>query len=213
TIARRATEEALSALAQHHPEADRSALETRYSALIARTPSRSVTALPQGLLTSWQELQEDVERLFYETGKAGLGVRHKATNNGSSSEACTKGFPKKAGAVLPNERPIEHLSPALIVEACPTINDYGRPIRDIADVVGAGRYLRASLGAHESAWNEAVAEIGAVQAAAAVIYVLQLYEDDVATGGSRIRNPGGYFRALVRMIKAQKLNLEVELMT
>jgi replication initiation protein RepC len=100
----------------------------------------------------------------------------------------------------------------LIVEACPTISDYGRPIRDIADIVGAGRYLRASLGAHESAWNEAVADIGPVGAAAAVIYVLQLYDDDIASGGSRIRNPGGYFRALVRMVKAGKLNLEVELL-
>lgn len=115
-------------------------------------------------------------------------------------------------AVLPNERPVEHLSPALIVEACPTIKDSGRAIRDFADVVAAGRYLRASLGAHESAWNEAVAEIGPVGAAAAVIYVLQLYEDDIATGGSQIRNPGGYFRALVRMVKAGKLNLAVELM-
>jgi replication initiation protein RepC len=100
----------------------------------------------------------------------------------------------------------------LIVEACPTIADYPRPIRDIADVVAAGRYLRASLGAHESAWNEAVGEIGPVGAAAAVIYVLQLYDDDVSSGGSRIKNPGGYYRALVRMVKAGKLNLEAELM-
>jgi replication initiation protein RepC len=100
----------------------------------------------------------------------------------------------------------------LIVEACPTISDYGKPIRDVADLVSAGRYLRAALGAHESAWNEAVGEIGPVGAAAAVIYVLQLYDDDIASGRSRIRNPGGYFRALVRMVKAGKLNLEVELL-
>ncbi len=100
----------------------------------------------------------------------------------------------------------------MIVEACPTINVYGRPIRDIADVIGAGRYLRASLGAHESAWNEAVADLGPVGAAVAVLFVLQLYEDDVSSGGTRIRNPSGYFRALVRMVKSGKINLELELL-
>jgi replication initiation protein RepC len=57
-----------------------------------------------------------------------------------------------------------------------------------------------------------VADIGPVVAAVAVLYVLQLYDDDISTGGTRIRNPGGYFRALVRMVKSGKINLEVELL-
>ena len=140
--------------------------------------------------------------------------RHTNNNNGSPSETCNKGFPKKAEAVRQTEQPPEHLSPELILEACPTLSDYGQPVQDVADIVSAGRYLRASLGAHESAWAEAVDEIGVVRAAIAVIYVLQLYEDDAAKNGgeSRIKNPGGYFRALVRMIKAGKLDLGVELL-
>ncbi len=212
TVARRATEEAISALAQHFPSLDRSNLEDRYNALLSCTPARSTAELPAGLLQDWQNLRNLVEEAFYQTGNGGLGVQHKKTNNGSPSESWTRSFPKKAEAVLPNERPAEHLSPALIIEACPTISDYGRPIRDIADVVGAGRYLRASLGAHESAWNEAVADIGPVGAAVAVLYVLQLYDDDISAGGTRIRNPGGYFRALVRMVRSGKINLEVELL-
>jgi replication initiation protein RepC len=102
----------------------------------------------------------------------------------------------------------------LILEACPTLGDYGQPVRDLADIVSAGRYLRASLGAHESAWAEAVEDIGTVRAAIAVIYVLQLYEDDVTRNGgeSRIKNPGGYFRALTRMVKSGKIDLSVELL-
>jgi replication initiation protein RepC len=100
----------------------------------------------------------------------------------------------------------------LILEACPTIHDYGKPIRDVADIVSAGRYLRASLGAHESAWNGAVAEIGTVAAAVTVLYVLQLYEDNLARGQEQIKNPGGYFRAMVRMVKAGKIDLSVELL-
>lgn len=212
TVARRAAEEAIGALAQHFPNQDRSDLEDRYRELASRTPARSTADLPAGLLQDWQDLRSQAEETFYKTGNGGLRDPHLETNNGSPSEPCTKGFPRKAEAVLPKERPAEHLSPALIIEACPAINDFGQPVRDTADIVAAGRYLRASLGAHESAWNEAVGEIGPVGAAAAVIYVLQLYDDDVSTGGSRIRNPGGYFRALVRMIKAGKLDLEVELL-
>jgi replication initiation protein RepC len=211
TVARRATEEALNALAQHFPALDRSNVESRYHELLARTPARSTADLPVGLLQDWQDLRNRVEEVFYQSGNGGLGVQHKETNNGSPSESCTKGFPKKAETVLLKEQSEEYLSSALIIEACPTVSDYGRPIRTIDDLVGAGRYLRASLGAHESAWNEAVAEIGPVGAAAAVIYVLQLYDDDVSSGTQKIRNPGGYFRALVRMVKSGKIKLEVEL--
>jgi replication initiation protein RepC len=211
TVARRATEEALNALARHHPNLDQSDLEDRYRALMARTPARSISAVPDSLLIDWRELRALAEEAFYQSGKGGLGVPHKETDNGSTRNPCQIGFPKKAETVSQNEQTPEHLSPALIVEACPTVADYGRPIRTIDDLVGAGRYLRASLGAHESAWTEAVAEIGPVAAAAAVIFVLQLYDDDVSAGTNRIKNPGGYFRALTRMVASGKLNLSVEL--
>jgi replication initiation protein RepC len=214
TICRRATEEALSALAEHFPEVDRSELETRLKTLQARTPTRSRITLPADLLDAWQLLRTEVEEVFYEAGKAGLGVLHTNNNNESPSEPCNKGFPKKAEAVRSIEQTSEHLSPELILEACPTLSDYGQPVWDLADIVSAGRYLRASLGAHESAWAEAVEDIGTVRAAIAVIYVLQLYEDDAAKNGgeSRIKNPGGYFRAMVRMVKAGKIDLAVELL-
>ena len=214
TICRRATEEALSALAEHFPEVDRAQFEGELKTLQARTPARSKVTLPADLLDAWQLLRTRVEEVFYEAGNAGLGVRHINNNNGSPSESCNKGFPKKAEAVRSTEQTSEHLSPELILEACPTLSDFGQPVRDLADIVSAGRYLRASLGAHESAWAEAVEDIGAVRAAIAVIYVLQLYEDDAAKNGgeSRIKNPGGYFRALTRMVKSGKIDLAVELL-
>lgn len=212
TIARRATEEAISALALHHPGLDLSDLEDRYRGLLARTPERSTAELPEGLLQEWQDLKTLSEELFYKTGNGGLGVSHIETENESPSIACNNDFPQKTQAPPRKEPPAEHLSPILIIQACPIIHDFGRPIQTIGDIVAAGRYLRASLGAHESAWNEAVGEIGPFAAAASVIYVLQLYDDDVSNGGSRIQNPGGYFRALARMVKAGKINLEAELL-
>jgi replication initiation protein RepC len=214
TIARRAAQEALSSLAQEYPDLDRSDLEKQFQGLLARTPARSTKAMPIDMLEEWKSLRGVCEEAYYKEGYGGTQYRHTNNNNGSPSESCNKGFPKKAEAVLPNEQPAQHLSPELILEACPTLSDYGQPVQDVADIVSAGRYLRASLGAHESAWAEAVDEIGVIRAAIAVIYVLQLYEDDVAKNGgeSRIKNPGGYFRALVRMIKVGKLDLGVELL-
>ncbi|WP_414475630.1 plasmid replication protein RepC [Microvirga sp. M2] len=211
TIARRATEEAISALAQHAPTVDRSTLERRYSELLSRTPARSTEELPADLLQDWQNLRNLVEEAFDQTGNGGLWGRHIETEKESPRESCTNTSLKEIEAPPSKGRSTAQPTPGLIVEACPITADFGKPIRDLPDLVGAGRYLRASLGAHESAWNEAVAEIGPVNAAAAVIYVLQLYDDDVSAGESRIRNPGGYFRALVRMMKIGKLDLEGEL--
>ncbi|MEZ0167076.1 plasmid replication protein RepC [Microvirga sp. TS319] len=211
TIARRATEEAISALAQHAPTVDRSNLENRYRELLSRTPARSTEELPADLLQDWQNLRNLAEEAYDQTGNGGLWDRHIETEKESPRESCTNGSLNEIEAPPSKGRSTPQLTPGLIVEACPITADFGKPIRDLPDLVGAGRYLRASLGAHESAWNEAVAEIGPVKAAAAVIYVLQLYDDDVSAGESRIRNPGGYFRALVRMVKVGKLNLEGEL--
>jgi replication initiation protein RepC len=214
TICRRATEEALSALAEHYPDLDRSTLEGDLKALRAKTPVRSKASLPAGLLDEWSLLRSRAEQAFLDAGNGGMSFRHTNNNNGSPSEPCNKGFPKKAEAVRQSEQAPEHLSPELILEACPAIGDYGQPVEDLADIVSAGRYLRASLGANESAWAEAVEGIGTVRAAIAVLYTLQLYEDDLAKNGgeSRIKNPGGYYRALVRMVKAGKINLGVELL-
>ena len=170
--------------------------------------------MPLDALDEWKDLRTHCEKAFFDAGNGGKDCRHTDNNNESPSETCNKGFPKKAEAVRSTEQTSEHLSPELILEACPTLSDYGQPVRDLADIVSAGRYLRASLGAHESAWAEAVEDIGTVRAAIAVIYVLQLYEDDVAKNGgeSRIKNPGGYFRALTRMVKSGKIDLAVELL-
>jgi replication initiation protein RepC len=214
TIARRATQEALGSLTQEYPDLDRSDLEERFQGLLARTPLRSTKAMPIDILDEWKTLRRACEEAYFTAGYAGTQYRHTNNNNGSPSETCNKGFPKKAEPVRSTEQTSEHLSPELILEACPTIGDYGQPVRDLADIVSAGRYLRASLGAHESAWAEAVEDIGTVRAAIAVIYVLQLYEDDAAKNGgeSRIKNPGGYFRALTRMVKSGKIDLAVELL-
>jgi replication initiation protein RepC len=211
TICRRAAEEALSALAQHHPAVDRGRIESGLATLQARTPKRSGSPLPEGLLEAWKELRKLAEEAFYEAGCGGTECRQLEAEKGSPSETCDKGIRVDAEPAAPSRVPSQPLLPALIIEACPVVSACAHPIRDVVDLVAAGRFLRASLGAHPSAWDEAVAEIGPIPAATAVIYVLQLYDDDVSRGRNRIRNAGGYFRSMVRSIKAGQLDLEAEL--
>jgi len=45
-----------------------------------------------------------------------------------------------------------------------------------------------------------------------VLIVAQLHDDDVRRGEIRIRNPGGYFRQLVRLCSEGRYGLEAELM-
>lgn len=104
--------------------------------------------------------------------------------------------------------------PAIIREACPAALTYGRNVETLPDVVAFGRFLRPMLGASETVWTEAEASIGPVRAATAVIYILQLYEDDANRNGgeSRIRNPGGYLRAFVRMVASGQVDLSSDLL-
>lgn len=213
TICRRAVEEALSAIAERFPTHDIGALENETIRLRELQPRRSAEPSDE-LLGQWKDLRKKAEETFYELGNAGTRCRHNETNNGSPSEPCNKGSAKEPGLVRQTEQVPSHLSVESILEACPALLDaYDRPVRDHVDLVHAGRYLRASIGAHESAWREATERLGSVRAAIAVVYVLQLHSDDVSEGTHRIQNPGGYFRALVRLIGDGRVDLDLELMT
>ncbi|WP_134500379.1 plasmid replication protein RepC [Microvirga pakistanensis] len=211
TICRRATEEALTALAQQYPTVDCTALESRLNLLRVRTPKRSGADLPSGLIEAWTELRNAAENTFYQAGCDGTTCRQIEAENELPEETCDKRG-AHAEPASPHKLPSQLLLPALIVEACPVVTAWPHLIRDVGDVVTAGRFLRASLGAHPSAWKEAAEDIGAIHAAVAVIYVLQLYDEDVSSGRNSIRNPGGYFRSVVRLIKEGRLDLESALL-
>ena len=212
TVCRRATEAALSALAQYYPTVDCTVLESRLGTLKARTPKRSGATLPAGLVEVWNEIRQLAEEAFYQASCDGTTCRHIEAENESLSETCHNGRQDDAEPAAQSALLTQLPLPALIVEACPVISDCAHPIRDVVDVVAAGRFLRASLGAHPSAWTEAVEAIGAIHAATAVIYVLQLYDDDVSSGKHSIRSPGGYFRSIIRLVKSGEIDLQTELL-
>lgn len=213
TIQRRACEEALHALAQHYPRVARVSLASELEALTARAPARRGAAAPdQELLDAFADLRRRIEQTFMDAGNDGNPCPHIETNKGSTRDSCPKVAGKGDGAVLSSERKSAVPSPALIEEACPALADLGRRLHDEADIVGAGRFVRPSIGASADAWDEAVRLCGPLRAAACAIYVLQLHSDDVAEGGLRIRNPGGYFRRVARLASEGRIDLAAEFM-
>jgi len=209
TIARRATEEALRALRESFPDASTSDLESALESLRLRTPRRgSMTPLDE-LIEAYQAVREMAEQRLYEHGNAGNSCRHIETNNESSGEACNKGLSEKSGRVPQTERSVDL---ALLRDACPALLEYGQEIRGRSDLLSVARFLRPSIGAHESAFTEAVDKIGAEMASAALVYVLQIHTEDAANPRPMIQNPGGYYRALTRLIAEGRFNLNRELL-
>ncbi|ACL62761.1 plasmid replication protein RepC [Methylobacterium nodulans] len=213
TIHQRAVAEALRALASRYPETPIADLAEVRASLEASSPSRRGSGDPTFVLEAWVELRQMVEERFYAAGNDGKPCRHNETNNGSPSESWSKSSPGTVGAVRYIERPTVGLQPSLVMEACPVVRDLvSGEIREEHDILDAGRQLRASIGAHQSAWVEACKALGPHQAALLVLIVAQLHDDDVSSGQNRIRNPGGYFRRLVRLAAEDRYSPEAELL-
>lgn len=217
TICRRAAEEALTALKADFPGHWRPELAEEMAAVAARLPHRRVGVRMEVLSSVLDEvraLRAKAEEAFYNAACDGNDCRHIETTNDSIQDETLSKPPKE---VEGGENPSTKLAlPGLklILEACPAIGEFSpHAIEGEADFVAAGRYIRGSLGAHESAWNEAVEILGPVRAAIVVAITLQLHVDDAASGKNHIKNPGGYFRALMRLVAAGRMNLQTELLT
>lgn len=213
TMHRRAVAEALQAFATRYPDATVTDLAEAQASLDATTPDRRGAGDPELVLEAWGELRRMVEDRFYAAGCDGNTCPHVETEKGSPTEAWSKDSSGKAGAPRRIEPPLAAVSPALVVEACPVVRDLvSGDIRDEHQILDAGRTLRATIGAHPSAWAEACTAMGPYEAAVLVLVVAQLHDEDVGSGRNRIRNPGGYFRRLVRLAGEGRYQLGTELL-
>lgn len=217
TICRRAIEEVLVTLPDYQPVAGAAELQGAFESISGTTPRRNKTAhhdALQELTDAWRDLRATAEEIFYKAASGGKLCQHIETSPPNlSGEPCNKKPPKKAGRGEYRSPIAGSYSLELIRDACSGALEFYGPIETEVDLVAAGRSLRSSLSAHPSAWDEAIENIGPVPAAIAVLLTLQLHTDDTSSGANRIKNPGGYFRAMVRLIKEGRLDLRAELMT
>ncbi|MFE1599202.1 plasmid replication protein RepC [Methylobacterium sp. ID0610] len=213
TAHQRAVAEALRALADRYPETPIADLVEAQAGLDAASPRRRGAGDPERVLAAWAELRQMTEERFYAAGYDGSICRHNETDHDSPRESWSKGSAGIAGPDRPTDHPPAGVEPALITQACPVVRDLmGGDLRGEHDILSAGRLLRASIGAHQSAWAEACTTLGPVRAALLVLIVAQLHDDDVSSGQDRIHNPGGYFRRLVRLSAEGRYRPEAELL-
>jgi replication initiation protein RepC len=201
---RRAIDEALSALG-HYPLTAQNDLAAARDALLLKTPRRrGPGALSESLIEAWGELRTMAEDRFYEAASAGNSSRHLEQNTGPSSNTWTRAQRAEPG-------PSVEIDPVLVVEACPILSEFSGGPCGSDEILEIGRTLRSSIGAHHSAWDEACENLGRNRAAILVLIVAQLQDDDTRRGENRMRNPGGYFRKLVRLAREGRYGIEVEL--
>ncbi len=93
----------------------------------------------------------------------------------------------------------------MVLEACPDLADYARHgISHWRGFIATAAVIRPMLGISPSAWADACAVLGEVQACIVVAAILQR--------ASAIKSPGGYLRALTRRAQAGSFSLGPMLM-
>lgn len=207
TVCRRAVAEAIHGITTHFPAVPVEDLVSAQAHLQESSPARARSAGdPALVLEAWSQLRQLAEDRFYQAGCGGKMCSHLETDNETPIEDCKQGSSRKAeGEAV--------LQPGLVASACPVTAEFGYEIRTELDLIDAGYGLRGSIGAHPSAWAEACNSVGSTQAAALVIMVAQLHDDETAgRRTAQIRNPGGYFRHLVRLCAEGRYSITAELL-
>jgi replication initiation protein RepC len=206
TVRRRAVAEALHGLLMRFPQTEVSDLLAARESLELDTPRRRVGGPgPDLVLEAWGELQIMVEERFYLAASAGNSSGHIKQDTGSPTDPCARAPGEEPG-------PIHLPGPDLVAAACPVAAEFGANLKTEADVIEVGRLMRGGIGAHPSAWAEACESLGAFRASVLVLIVAQLHDDEARRGEIRIKNPGGYFRQLVRLCAEGRYGIEAELM-
>jgi replication initiation protein RepC len=205
TIERRSAQEAVRALCDDFPKLDSADLMERVLELTRVTPRRGSKSSPADATLQWSQLKDMALSRYY-AAKDGSSCRHIEHNKYAPDQSCNKGFPGKAGAKP--EPPA--LSGGDLQTHCPDAMEIVGRVRNDVELIGAVARMRGAFGVSKSGWDDAVTAIGPVLAAATLVYVVQL-QIKPSPGSDAIRNAGGYFRAVVRLISEGKFHLSSEI--
>lgn len=205
TIHRRSAQEALRALADTFPNIDIADLTERALELARVTPRRSSKGLADEARDAWKSIREEAETRYY-TASAGNYCRHKDNNKYAPDQSCNNGNEKMQEA-----KPNVTINAGDLARACPDAMEFIGEVRNDRDLIIGTARMRGAFGVSASGWDEAIREIGALGAAATLIYVVQM-QAQPAPGSEPIKNAGGYFRSLVRLIRAEQVDLATEVL-
>ncbi|QIG75649.1 putative replication protein [Rhizobium phage RHph_Y2_17_1] len=203
TIHRRSAQEALRTLAEVYPSVDIEDLTARALELVRVTPRRSGAGSADPYRGQWRALREEAESRYY-TASAGNNCRHKDNNKYAPDQSCNNGYEDV------KEAPARQTDLRDLKMACPDAMEFMGEVRHDLELVAAAGRMRGAFGVSASAWEEARREIGPVPASATLVWVIQM-QARPAAGAEQIKNVGGYFRAMCRLVRAGQVNLDEEI--
>ncbi|MGO9429121.1 plasmid replication protein RepC [Rhodoblastus sp.] len=197
--------------------ADWTEIHALYRAIMARIP-RSATGSELEPIAEELCLLADEVLMLLEThvktqnpsGNESQTERHIQNSNPDSLPELEPGFPKKQGARSeptsePRRMPEGSYPLGMILDACPDIVDYAKGgIANWRDFMATAAVVRPMLGVSPSAWEQAQAAMGEIQAAIVVAAILQK--------GAAINSAGGYLRELTRKAEAAEFSIGPMLM-
>jgi replication initiation protein RepC len=197
--------------------ADWSEVHTLYRGIVERIPRTAMQEELEPIAEELSMLADEVLTLLEThiksenlSGNESQTERHIQNSNPDSLIELEPGFPKKQGARIevnsePRRMPEGSYPLGMILDACPDIVDYAKGgISNWRDFMATAAVVRPMLGVSPSAWEQAQAAMGEVQASIAVAAILQK--------GAAINSAGGYLRELTRKAEAAEFSIGPMLM-
>jgi replication initiation protein RepC len=196
---------------------DWSELHALYRGIVGRIPRTATRDILEPIGDELSLLADEILMLLEThaktsnlSGNESQIERHIQNSNPNCFIDLEPGSPKELGAKLepksePRSMPEGAYPLGMILDACPDIGDYAKDgIANWRDFLATTRVVRPMLGISPSAWEEAQAAMGEVQAAVVVAAILQK--------GAAINSAGGYLRELTRKAAAGEFSLGPMLM-
>ena len=211
TIYRRNTNETIQQISSEYPSHDISHIMDEIIDLMRITPRRGRSLSPEPFLEQWKTLHDKVMNIYI-TACGGNNDRHKEHTKNALNQSCNKDSER---AYAKTDEKIYNQYTDItqnydIPTLCPDAHNLFANFRDIDDMIRCTSALRGSLGVSRDAWNIACLKIGPMMAAAALVYVVQL-QITPPRGAEPIKNVGGYYRSICRLIIDNKLDLFKEM--
>ena len=146
-------------------------------------------------------LKKDTVIAANECSEVGAGSSSQSQAPLSESSKAQDPAPRQVPRRDPQAR-VDRISAEELARLAPSLRKYLQdPDPDWPDVVNAADWLRVDLGVSKSLWDEACVTMGRERAAIAIALV-------TTKEAGHIRNPGGYFRSMVRKDANGDLHLD-----
>ncbi|ASP56590.1 MULTISPECIES: plasmid replication protein RepC [Sinorhizobium] len=218
SICRRDVRKLISAAIEEGAAGDWGHIEGVFLGLTGRIPRTPTVADLQQILEEMEMLREEIiNRLEIQENSESMvsnavqNERHIQNSNTESSNELEPSSGREQGAksrqaIRPTKEPIKAFPLGMVLQACPSIRDYGPSgnVESWRDLMSAAVVVRSMLGVSPSAYQDACEILGPQNAAVVIACILER--------AGHIENAGGYLRNLTRKATCGEFSLGPMLM-